>query len=230
MKPFHRVLHPQIKIVDAAKGIVDYIASDETIDCYKEVIRATGWRFTNFRKNAPFVDSHDYYTIANQVGKVIDYNVDNGQLIERVQWAIDVPENKLAQLGWSMTEKGYLKAVSVGFFPTKAVTKWDSDPTGWKQQLKEIGKHEEDGVRVIYVEQEQIELSTCVIGANPNALAKAYKDGVVNDADLDWISQEQAKIESVRSAAGLAHAEWTQERAKEAFLREFETLVKQITH
>ena len=44
---------------------------------------------------------------------------------------------------------------------------------------------------MIYVEQEQIELSQCVIGANPNAVAqieKAYKAGVLNDSDIVGVS------------------------------------------
>ena len=63
------------------------------------------------KKNAPFVDSHDYSTFEKLVGKVIDFRVDarKGQLVNRFQWAVDVPDNQLAQLGWKMTESGYLK-------------------------------------------------------------------------------------------------------------------------
>ena len=43
-----RSLNAEVKIVDAAKGIVDYIASDESIDSYAEIIRASGWKFTRF--------------------------------------------------------------------------------------------------------------------------------------------------------------------------------------
>jgi len=57
METLRRILHPETRIIDATKGIVDYVASDETIDSFKEIIRAAGWRFTNFAKNSPFVDS-----------------------------------------------------------------------------------------------------------------------------------------------------------------------------
>ena len=224
-----RTLHPQVRVVDAAKGIVDYIASDETLDSYKEVIRATGWRFAYFQKNAPFVDSHDYNTIANQVGKVIDFHVERRQLVNRVQWAVDVPENKLAQLGWRMTEAGYLKAVSVGFWPTRMVTRWDNDKTGWLAQLGELGLHEEDGVRAIYIEQEQVELSSCILGANPNALAKAYKAGAIGDADLDTISREYAKRDTTAHATDKPDdVAWAQHRARQAFLLEFNRKLKKL--
>lgn len=187
-----RTIHPVTRIVDAAKGIVDYVASDETLDSFQEVIRASGWRFTNFQKNAPFVDSHDYQTIEKQLGKVIDFGVTGKRLVERVQWAIDVPENKLANLGWRMTEAGYLKAVSVGFTPVKFLTRLDASDVNhvaeWNQQLEQLGLNQDSGVRTIYVEQEQVELSAVVIGANPNALAKCYKAGVLSDSDIDFFA------------------------------------------
>lgn len=211
-----RTLTPEIRIVDAQKGIVDYVASDETIDAYREVIRADGWRFTNFQKNAPFVDSHDYGCIDKLVGRVIDVRIEKRQLVERVQWAIDVPENTLAQLGWKMTEAGYLKAVSVGFYPVRFATKWDPDRTNFLQQLKELGLQEESGVRTIYTEQEQIELSACIIGANPNALAKAYKAGALNEGDLDQFSRLYANANSAPSADDPGDVEVARRRARMA--------------
>jgi hypothetical protein len=56
MNKLIRTIHPEVKVVDASKGIVDYVASDESVDSYREIIRANGWKFTNFKKNAPFVD------------------------------------------------------------------------------------------------------------------------------------------------------------------------------
>lgn len=182
-----REIHPEVRIIDRDRGTVDYVASDESVDSYREVIRASGWRFTNFKKNAPFVDSHDYSTIQKMVGRVVDFRVDTrkGQLIERVQWAIDVPDNDLARLGWKMTESGYLKAVSVGFIPIKYLTEQSSKRSEWLKQLVELGLDESNAPRTIYVEQEQIELSACVIGANPNALLAAHKAGALSDRDVE---------------------------------------------
>ncbi len=226
-EPLRRLIHPQVKIIDTVRGIVDYVASDETLDSYNEIIRANGWRFTNFQKNAPFVDSHDYSTLQKQVGKVIDFRVEGRRLINRVQWAIDVAENQLAQLGWKMTAAGYLKAVSVGFHPIRMATRWDSDKTSWAQQLKELNMHEEDGVRAIYIQQEQVELSACILGANPNALAMksiahAYKAGVLVDNDIETLSVENAKRTTASTASVAAPAELARERQREEFLRKFE--------
>lgn len=184
-----RVIHPEVRIIDQAKGVVDFVASDESIDCYREIIRAAGWRFSMFHKNAPFVDSHDYSTVKNQIGAVIDFSVQGKQLINRVRVARDVPENTLAQLAWGMIEKGYLKACSVGFWPVKYLTRYDSDPKPFADQLEELGLNEDDRKRVqcVYIQQEQVELSACVLGANPNALVKAFRGGAVTEEQLSKV-------------------------------------------
>jgi hypothetical protein len=187
MKPIRREIAAQVKVLDEQTGVVEYIASDETIDSYGEVIRANGWRFSRFAKNAQFVDSHRYDQVECLLGKVLDFRVEGRRLIETVQWAIDVPSNQRARIGWDMTRGGYLRAVSVGFQPLRMVSRWDQDKTGWLAQLKETGLHEEQGVRAIYIEQEQLELSAVIIGANPNALiqvGKAFAAGVLREDDL----------------------------------------------
>ncbi len=178
-----RALNVVPKIISEADGIVDYVASNETLDCYDEIVSVKGWRFTRFAKNAPFVDSHDYESIKKLLGRVESARVEGKDLIERVRWAKDVQENALAQLGWKMTLGGFLKAVSVGFIPIRMVR---NGQDGWTQALQSHGIKPEDSaaIRWIYLEQEQIELSACIIGANPDALAKSFEAGCVKDADL----------------------------------------------
>lgn len=210
-----RTIHPQIRVVDEDSGLVDYIASDETVDCYQEVIRANGWRFSRFERNAPFIDSHSADSIGKVLGRVTDFKVANGKLYERVQWAIDVRENEIAQLGFRMTVKGYLRAVSVGFFPIKTVSRWDSDPAEFNHELAklDLDSMEADQVRAIYLEQEQVELSACVIGANPNALARACRDGVVSRRELnalrdfqEWRSSQKAVVDPATTIGTLKRA------------------------
>jgi hypothetical protein len=228
MKTLRRTIHPEIKVIDAKAGTVEYIASDETVDSYREIIRADGWRFTRFAKNAPFVDSHDYDCLDKLLGKVVDFKVAGSKLVETVQWAVDVAENKLAQLGWKMTQAGYLKAVSVGFFPVKVVTKYDANPTAFSQELSRLNLGSASDVRAIYLEQEQIELSACIIGANPNALAKAYKADVINDADLELLSIEATQRETDNPADDPAAAELSRQRARTAFLMELHGLASRL--
>lgn len=178
-----RNLNVEARILSEADGLVEYIASDATLDSYNESILPTGWRFSLFQKNAPFVDSHNYYSIEAMLGKVVGARVEGGQLIERVQWAKDISEHKLATIGWKLTVGGFLKAVSVGFRVLKQAFPNDS---GWNGFLQEAGLSTEDASRCrrIFIEQEQLELSACVLGANPAAVAKAYQEGCLRDADL----------------------------------------------
>lgn len=178
-----RNLSISTRVLSEADGIVEYIASDATLDSYQESILPTGWRFSMFQKNAPFVDSHNYYSIEAMLGKVTGARVEGGQLIETVQWAKDIPEHKLATIGWKLTLGGFLKAVSVGFRSLKSA--WPND-TGWNGFVSQAGLTPDQAAkcRRIFIEQEQLELSACVIGANPSAVAKAFQEGCIRDADL----------------------------------------------
>jgi hypothetical protein len=226
-----RTLHPQIRVIDANTGTVEYIASDESLDSYREIVLASGWRFDRFAKNAPFVDSHNYESIDCLLGRVVDYNVTGKRLVETVKWAIDVPANTLAQKGFAMTQAGYLKAVSVGFMPTRAVTRYDSDPRPYTEVCADLDLDPTDrdvAPSVIYQEQQQIELSACIIGANGNAVAKSYKAGILTDADLELLSALQAKRETAASTDDPAHVEAARERARTGFLVEYQTLIAKL--
>src|SRR3954468_6697856 len=117
-----RTICPEVKVLDGKKGIAEYVASDEVLDHDREIVVAKGWRFDLFKHNAPFVDNHDYSSVEKLLGGVIAFEVKGDKLVETVQWAIDVPTNRLAKLGWDMTEAGFLKAVSVGMKPVKVLT------------------------------------------------------------------------------------------------------------
>jgi hypothetical protein len=226
MKTLHRTIHPEARVLDAAKGLVEYVASDESLDSYREVIRADGWRFDHFRKNAPFVDSHDYSTIEHLLGKVVDFRVAGRQLVETVQWAVDVAENTLAQIGWRMTQGGYLKAVSVGFWSVRVASPFENRPEFYST-LADLSLQDAN-VRCVYLEQQQIELSACVIGANPNALARAYKDGALDDASLDLLSVSYAQRQTAQLSHALAMIAGQQARERQAFLTRLHNLINKL--
>ncbi len=233
MKNQIREISTEVRIVDEKRGIVDYVASDETVDSYGDIIRAKGWRFNLFKKNAPFVDSHNYGSIAQLLGQVVDFRVQGKQLIERVQWAVDVDSNELARIGWQMTVAGFLKAVSVGFVPLIWASRHSADRDIWDSQLNDLGLDEKTAPRgYIFIEQEQIELSACVIGANPNALAKAYKADVVSEGDLDAIariSQETKRRNANADAASHGDdlaAKASLDRERRSFLDQIDEVLK----
>jgi hypothetical protein len=241
-------LNPEVRIADEKAGVVEYIASDQSMDAEGDVIRQDGWLFDRFSRNAPLVDSHKYGSIGNVLGKVLDFRVENRRLIETAQWAIDVPENTAAKVGYAMTKAGYLKAVSVGFLPTLVLTRvaqddWPEDwgnaqilpaqsrpgKALWSQQMKELGIAESGRQpKTIFVQQQQTELSVCVMGVNMNALAKCYKEGVLTDPDLEWISTERSKRETAGVAKDSSAAALARQRKRESFLDALNKTIKKI--
>lgn len=225
MKTLFRALTPEVKIVDAANGLVDYIASDETLDCYSEIIRADGWRFDLFEKNAPFVNSHDYSKIENLLGKVVSFRVQGNQLVERVQYSME--PDTLALWAFKMVRDGFLKAVSVGFRPVRMASKWDGDKGEFMEQIAELGLDAAAAsqLQAVYIEQQQLELSQCILGANPNALAlaKAYKGGCLTEEDMVKISALDAKLKHASLTDGPAAVEGASQRARLALLAEIHT-------
>lgn len=221
--PIRRELTVSAKVLNDSEGTVEFVASDETLDCYGEIVRVNGWRFTHFAKNAPFVDSHDYSSITKLLGQVVSWRVEAKQLVEVVRYSRE--PGTLAEWAYKMVRDGFLRAVSVGFVPVSMVSKWDGDQKDFLAQISELGLDAQTAakLRAVYKEQEQIELSQCVIGANPNALAKAYKAGCLTEQDLDQFSALIANAKTVAPADDRAEAEATRRRARLALLAEIQT-------
>jgi hypothetical protein len=206
------------KVLSEKEGTVEFVASDETLDCHREIVRVSGWRFTHFAKNAPFVDSHDYSSITKLLGQVVDFRVEKGQLVETVKYSRE--PYTLAEWAFKMVRDGFLRAVSVGFIPTRMCTKWDQDSKDFVAQVQEMKLDPTTAaqLRAVYLEQEQIELSQCVIGANPNALAKAYKAGTLDEQDLEKLSAAIAASKNAHPAAVSADAGTASPRTKAAIM------------
>lgn len=201
------------KILNDDEGTVEFTASDETLDCYGEIVRVSGWRFTQFKKNAPFVNSHDYGDIRNLLGQVIDWRIDKGALVQVVKYA-RMP-GTLAEWAFAMVKGGFLRAVSVGFMAKRMVTRWDQDSKDFLAQIADLKLDAQTAgqLRAVYLEQEQIELSQCIIGANPNALAKsvsmiaaAYKGGCLSEEDVTKLSAAIAASNNATPATVSADA------------------------
>lgn len=217
-EPKRRELIVTPKILDEKTGLVRYVASDETMDCYNEIVRASGWQFTHFAKNAPFVDSHDYSSITKLLGQVVDFRVVGNALEEDVMYSRE--PGTLAEWAFKMVRDGFLRAVSVGFVPVQMCSKWDADKTAFVDQINQLALTGADAARLscVYIRQEQLELSQCVIGANPNALAKAYKGGTLTEEDIDKFSEMVAKTKQAPSADGSVAADRASPRTKAAIL------------
>ena len=165
-----------VKEVEGDAPVLDFIASDETMDRYNEVVRVDGWQLENFRANPVVPDCHDYSSIARILGKATSIGVAEGKLVNRVEFCMD---NPLGVMGFKMARDGFLNSQSVGFIPLE----WEN------------GKGQEPDRT--YTKQELLEVSMVVVPANPGAtVGLALKSGSITAGDV------RATIEHLRQFCG----------------------------
>lgn len=150
------VVHKSTKI----KGVSDnrtarFVASDESVDRYGDIVLAKGWDTSNFKSNPQFLFGHNSDQLP--IGRVTSTWVDGKAFMADVEF---LPEglDEFADKCFQMTKEGFLSAVSVGF-----------NPISYER------RYNEDGVPVgtLFKEQELLELSLVPIPANANALQVA---------------------------------------------------------
>jgi hypothetical protein len=156
----------------AGKPVLDFVASDNTLDRYDEVIDAAGWKLDNYRLNPVFQNAHKYGDVIFTLGKSLMTSVQDGKLQQRIEFATDI--NPMAKITYGLYRGKFLNAVSVGFIPVK----WENGiapgtggqpGTPWRRK---------------YIEQELLELSAVAVPANPNALVMGLKSGAIERGDL----------------------------------------------
>jgi hypothetical protein len=168
--------------------VLDFIASDETLDRCGEIISAEGWRLDHYRRNPVFQNAHQYGDIIFTLGKALVTEVRHGgpgsgeshpspcvrpHLFQRIQFAVEA--NPMARIAYALYKGGFLNAVSVGFIPIR----WE-DGSGSSSSSK---------CRRRYLEQELVEVSAVGIPANPEALALGLKSGAVEQADVRELAE-----------------------------------------
>ena len=137
-----RAAATQLQAELANHDVLDFIASDESLDRYDEVICASGWRLEAYRRNPVFQNAHQYGDIVFTLGKALitevrtiphprladSLSAPGGEgrgevaspvtaLFQRIQFATDV--NPVARIAYGLYRGKFLNAVSVGFIPLR---------------------------------------------------------------------------------------------------------------
>lgn len=157
-----------------------FVASDETVDRYGDIVSLDGWDLKNFRRNPVFLWMHSHYQPIGQVKKI---GVEGDKLLATVRF-FDAGDSKLADDLWRLVKKRKLRAVSVGFTV-------NSD-----EDIEPIRDENERVTGYRFLRQELLELSMVSVPANPNALQVARSLGLPDDLirqalPLDALVQEQ---------------------------------------
>jgi Caudovirus prohead serine protease len=155
---------------DGADGdpVMDFIASDETVDRYNECIKQDGWLLDNFLANPVVPDCHDYSSIGKILGRDIltkGQQIQGGKLCTRVLFCTD---NPMGNLAYKMAVGGFVKSQSVGFIP-----------------LEWTNGNDKDAPDRTYTKCELLEKSLVVVPANPGAtIGAALKSGALAKSDI----------------------------------------------
>jgi HK97 family phage prohead protease len=172
---------------DAASRTVTFIASDESVDRYGDIIRASGWDLSNYMNNPVLLFGHDSSVVP--IGKVPEIGIEGSRLVATAQFRPE-GESEYADDVYTAVKGGFLNAVSVGFLPTKKPNYiWaDDDPN-----------HEKWPTGYEFVGQELLELSVVPVPANAQALALA------RSLALSEATQRRLLVFDERASARVAH-------------------------
>ena len=137
-------------------GVLSVVASDETPDRYGDIIRVAGWDLSSYQKNPIVLFGH---SARDPVGTAA-VRVSGKKLVADITLAAPGTTPMVDAVRALVAQK-ILKAVSVGFQPTKEPNEIkDPDTNKWTGGYEWVG-------------QELLENSIVSIPANPNALTLA---------------------------------------------------------
>src|SRR5437588_7628875 len=61
----------QLSTPQPSTSVLEFIASDETLDRYDEIIMASGWKLESYRRNPVFQNAHKYGDVIFTLGKAL---------------------------------------------------------------------------------------------------------------------------------------------------------------
>jgi HK97 family phage prohead protease len=129
----------EIKELDDRARSFWAVASTESEDRDRDIIRVTGWELSNYRKNPVGLWCHNYFDHPHFKTEKIKRDLKNKKLIFKP--IFDTHDK--AQLTWDQFKNGFLTSFSVGFKPEEFSyrdenQRWDAGREFTKQELLEI--------------------------------------------------------------------------------------------
>ena len=197
-EPYVKSVNESLQDITEDDRTATFVASDETVDRYGDIVSVKGWDLKNFRANPVFLWMHSAYQPIGQVKKI---GVEGDKLLATVRF-FDAGDSKMADDLWKLVKKRKLRAVSVGF-----TVKSDAD-------VEPIRDENDVTTGYRFLRQELLELSLVSVPANPNALQVARSLGLPDDLihqalPLDALvrdEQVEARQRLARVRLGAIHA------------------------
>jgi HK97 family phage prohead protease len=139
---------------DESARTIRFIASDETVDRYGDVVSVKGWSLANYRQNPIFLWGHDY---DEPIGRVMEVGVEDGRLMATARLADEGTSPFIDRL-WKSIKQKFINAVSVGFMVHS------------EKDYEQILDEDEHFTGFHFLRQELLEISLVAVPANPSAL------------------------------------------------------------
>lgn len=147
-------LNVRTRAVDEKKRTILFVASTETEDRMGDIIRQSGWKLEEYRRNPVGLWCHDSAGWTAKGGMPVCRGIRTAVERGELHWLAQFPteaEYEFGALVFRMAANGYLNAVSVGFIPIKF-------------------SFLDGGSGIEFTEQTLIEISIVPVPANPDAL------------------------------------------------------------
>lgn len=159
-------------------GVYTFLATSAALDRQGEVVTVEGWELIHYRANPVVVDSHNYGSIENIIGRTVEIR----ETAEGLEADIAFNETPRGRLATQLVEGGDLRAVSVGFRAIEMVIPRDSrEPV--RHTVKEL-----------------MEISAVAVPANPEALRLRGLDALATKAGRVLSAANERRL---REAVGL---------------------------
>lgn len=167
-----------VKSVDTENFTLEAVFSTQDIDRHGDVVMQDGWDLGPFKKAPVILDSHNYDSVTEVIGKASNVKIDGKALSGKIKFAVN--ENPKARIIFDLYAGGYVNSFSVGFIVKAFGTK-------------------KDGTTDYYViaEAELLEVSAVSVPANAKARAKAagIDTDALDDADNEPDQDDDADEE-----------------------------------
>jgi len=153
-----------VKGVDLEKRQMVMTGTDETRDRDGDIIRLSGWKLENYKKNPVFLWAHNYGSVPIARAEKVIKRKDPAKM----DFFLQYPTKGIypfADMILELYAGKFINTSSVGFIPSK----WEPIPE------EEKGEGPDNPYGRVYTSQELLELSGCAVPSNPNALQNALK-------------------------------------------------------
>jgi hypothetical protein len=206
---------PELRAINEQTRTITFTSSTESVDRYGDILRVSGWKLDQYRKNPIFLWSHRSQD--PPIGRTLDIHVETSPkpaLVQTVQFA-DKKTYDFADTVFQLFKGKFLTSVSVGFLPLEQPKRLLDESGEWS------GGYE-------FTSMELLETSAVPVPANPDCVARALDAGIITKEYVDrcFVREDVADVLAAfdRLEKAVALVEAKRSALEQRFVRAIEEL------